>query len=98
MIGEITNESNSADAFALLHVPWVSGYAFGYVGSLETSQQFSVLIWCVQGSDWWMAGSPSEQFSDLVSCANVERSSVSTPMFDCGMLVSSGLLDTRIIS
>jgi hypothetical protein len=30
-IGEITNQSNSADAFALLHVPWACGYAFGYV-------------------------------------------------------------------
>lgn len=31
MIGEVTNESNQADAFALLHVPWASGYGFGYV-------------------------------------------------------------------
>jgi hypothetical protein len=31
MIGEITDDTNSADAFALLHVPWTTGYSFGFV-------------------------------------------------------------------
>uniref|UniRef100_A0A8H7Y1T0 Major facilitator superfamily (MFS) profile domain-containing protein n=1 Tax=Psilocybe cubensis TaxID=181762 RepID=A0A8H7Y1T0_PSICU len=29
MVGEITDHSNSADAFALLHVPWAVGSSFG---------------------------------------------------------------------
>ncbi|CAA7260853.1 unnamed protein product [Cyclocybe aegerita] len=29
MIGEITDHTNSASAFALLHVPWALGYSFG---------------------------------------------------------------------
>lgn len=40
MVGEITDETNSADAFALLHAPWASGYAIGYVG-IENYVAFS---------------------------------------------------------
>lgn len=29
MVGEITDHTNSADAFALLHVPWAVGSSFG---------------------------------------------------------------------
>ncbi|KAF8898208.1 member of major facilitator superfamily multidrug-resistance, DHA1 sub-family [Gymnopilus junonius] len=29
MVGEITDHTNSADAFALLHVPWAAGSSFG---------------------------------------------------------------------
>jgi len=30
IIGEITDHTNSADAFAMLHVPWAIGTSFGY--------------------------------------------------------------------
>ena len=29
VVGEITDSTNSADAFALLHVPWSVGSSFG---------------------------------------------------------------------
>ena len=30
IVGEITDHTNSADAFAMLHVPWAIGVSFGY--------------------------------------------------------------------
>jgi hypothetical protein len=38
IVGEITDHTNSADAFAMLHVPWAIGTSFGYDKhlSLET--------------------------------------------------------------
>jgi hypothetical protein len=96
MIGEITNETNSADAFALLHVPWVSGYAFGYV-TLETIHSV-VLILNVQGSDWRLVGKPSHQFSILVSFTNLDRSSVFPPMHDYCVLFVDWLLDHSVAS
>jgi hypothetical protein len=38
IVGEITDHTNSADAFAMLHVPWAIGTSFGYEKrlSLET--------------------------------------------------------------
>ena len=34
VVGEITDHTNSADAFAMLHVPWAIGTSFGYVKCL----------------------------------------------------------------
>lgn len=53
MIGEITDDTNSADAFALLHVPWVTGYSFGFVVFMKP-QSWS-LIPVIQGTHRWMA-------------------------------------------
>lgn len=36
MMGEITDESNRPDSFALLHVPWAGGYALGFVETPAT--------------------------------------------------------------
>ena len=30
VVGEITDHTNSSDAFALLHIPWALGSSFGY--------------------------------------------------------------------
>jgi hypothetical protein len=30
IIGEITDHTNSSDAFAMLHIPWAIGSSFGY--------------------------------------------------------------------
>jgi len=45
-----------------------------------------------------MAGKPSQPFSIHVSCANMDRSSVFSPMFDCGMLYNNRLFDNRLVS
>jgi len=97
VIGEITNESNSADAFALLHIPWASGYAFGYVSFWKQAGVFDAIL-CVQGSDRWMAGKPSPPLSVHVLCANMDRPSLFPPMFDCGVLYNSWLFDNRLVS
>ena len=57
IVGEITDHTNSADAFAMLHVPWAMGTSFGY--EIHHSPEMKLSQWLLllnlQRTGWRLA-------------------------------------------